>query len=158
MVKQLIGYNSLAFCINSNTMVFKKHSTLVQSLSVRPYTNNYCEWNICQYSTSCICCCTGYRIGTYFISHIQQWFSNIIYRDIKTQDDCLRLQQDIDAAARWEADWLMAFHPNKCTNLSVSPPKKNPRQNKTKQIFRNNYIFHNHIRDSVASAKYLDIT
>ena len=54
---------------------------------------------------------------------------SIIYRDIKTQDDCLRLQQDIDAAARWEADWLMAFHPNKCTNLSLSPP---PQKNKTK--------------------------
>ena len=39
------------------------------------------------------------------------------------------------------------------------PSKKNPpRQNKTKQIFRRNHIFHNHIRDSVASAKYLGIT
>jgi len=50
---------------------------------------------------------------------------SIIYRDIKTQDDCLKLQQDLDSAARWEADWLMAFHPNKCTKLTVSPPKNN---------------------------------
>ena len=48
----------------------------------------------------------------------------IIYRDIKTQDDCIKLQQDLDSAARWEADWLMAFHPNKCTKLTVSSKKK----------------------------------
>ena len=44
----------------------------------------------------------------------------IIYRDIKTQDDCIKLQQDLDSAARWEADWLMAFHPDKCTKLTVA--------------------------------------
>ena len=27
---------------------------------------------------------------------------SIIYRDIKTQDDCLKLQQDLDSTARWE--------------------------------------------------------
>jgi hypothetical protein len=51
---------------------------------------------------------------------------SIIYRDIKTQDDCLKLQQDLHSAARWEADWLMAsiqinapssqFPPKKTTN------------------------------------------
>jgi hypothetical protein len=58
----------------------------------------------------------------------------------------------------------MAFYPNKCTNLSLPPPpplphlQKTPRQTKTKQIFRNNYIFHKHIRDSVEPAKYHGIT
>ena len=50
---------------------------------------------------------------------------SIIYRDIKTQDDYLKLQQDLDSAARWEADWLMALHPDKCTILS---PPKSPHQ------------------------------
>jgi hypothetical protein len=50
---------------------------------------------------------------------------SIIYRDIKTQDDCLQLQQDLDSAARWEADWLMTFHPDKCTKLTVSQQQKN---------------------------------
>ena len=49
---------------------------------------------------------------------------SIIYRDIKTQDDCLKLQQDLDSAARWEADWLMAFHPDKCTKLTVAQKKQ----------------------------------
>jgi myo-inositol-hexaphosphate 3-phosphohydrolase len=75
---------------------------------------------------------------------------SIIYRDIKTQDDCLKLQQDLDSAARWEADWLVAFHPDKCTKLTVSQKKNQPIQL--------NYILHNHILESVTTAKYLDVT
>jgi hypothetical protein len=30
---------------------------------------------------------------------------------IKFQHNCNKLQQDVDAAARWESDWLMAFEP-----------------------------------------------
>lgn len=48
---------------------------------------------------------------------------SITYREIKTQDDCFKLQQDLDSAAQWEADWLMAFHPDKCTKLTVSQKK-----------------------------------
>jgi hypothetical protein len=73
---------------------------------------------------------------------------SIIYRDIKTQDDCLKLQQDLDAAA----DWLMAIHPDKCTKLTVPP------SHDKNQPIKHNYILHNHILESVTSAKYLDIT
>ena len=41
--------------------------------------------------------------------------NSIIYKEITCQDDCKKLQSDLDAAARWEADWLMAFHPDKCS-------------------------------------------
>jgi hypothetical protein len=34
---------------------------------------------------------------------------SIIYKTIKSQKDCDSLQEDLDAAARWESDWLMAF-------------------------------------------------
>jgi hypothetical protein len=44
---------------------------------------------------------------------------SIIYKTIKSQKDCDSLQEDLDAAARWESDWLMAFHPNKFTVLTV---------------------------------------
>ena len=73
---------------------------------------------------------------------------SIIYRDIKTQDDCLKLQQDLNSAARWETDWLMAFHPNKCTMYQAHSflPKNQP--------IKHNDILHNHILESVISAKY----
>jgi hypothetical protein len=41
-------------------------------------------------------------------------------KEITCQDDCKKLQSDLDAAARWEADWLMAFHPDKCTVLAIT--------------------------------------
>ena len=129
MLNHLIRYHTLAFFINSNTMVYKKHSTMDPRLSVRPYTNSCCKWNISDYSTSYISCSSGYCNWPYLISHLHKLLSRIIYRDIKTQDDCLRFQQDIDAAGRWEADWLMVFHPDKCTKLSLSPPQQKPPKN-----------------------------
>jgi hypothetical protein len=94
IINHLIGYHTLAFCINSNTMVYKKHSTLDPRLSVRPYTNSCCKRNTSQYSTSYIYRSPGYGIGAYFIYHVHKWLSRIIYRDIKAQYHCLKLQQD----------------------------------------------------------------
>ena len=74
---------------------------------------------------------------------------SIIYRPIRSLSDSQKLQVDLDAAARWERDWLMAFHPDKCTVLSVTQ-KKQPIQHK--------YILHNHTLESVTSAKYLGVT
>ena len=74
---------------------------------------------------------------------------SIINKEITCQDDCKKLQSDLDAAARWEADWLMAFHPDKCTVLTITQ-KKTP--------FKHDYILHNHILEPVTSAKYLGVT
>ncbi|KAK3087114.1 hypothetical protein FSP39_001879 [Pinctada imbricata] len=74
---------------------------------------------------------------------------SIIYKDIHEQDDCDKLQHDLDAAAKWESDWLMAFHPDKCTKLTISHKK---------QKYTHHYILHNHILESVDHAKYLGIT
>jgi myo-inositol-hexaphosphate 3-phosphohydrolase len=60
-----------------------------------------------------------------------------------------KLQSDLDAAARWEANWLMAFHPDKCTVLTITQ-KKTP--------FKHDYILHNHILEPVTSAKHLGVT
>jgi hypothetical protein len=48
---------------------------------------------------------------------------SIIYKTIKSQKDCDSLQEDIDAAARWESDWLMAFHPDKCSEFYCNVPE-----------------------------------
>ena len=74
---------------------------------------------------------------------------SIIYMPVRSQSDCLKLQADLDAAAKWEKDWLMAFHPDKCTFLSVTTKH---------QPVQHNYILHNHTLESVTSAKYLGIT
>ena len=38
---------------------------------------------------------------------------SIIYKKIHSINDARELQEDLEAAARWEQDWLMCFHPNK---------------------------------------------
>jgi hypothetical protein len=74
---------------------------------------------------------------------------SIIYKTIKSQKDCDSLQEDLDAAARWESDWLMTFHPDKCSVLTIT--------NKTNPV-KHNYLLRNHTLESVSSAKYLGIT
>jgi myo-inositol-hexaphosphate 3-phosphohydrolase len=59
------------------------------------------------------------------------------------------LQDDLEAAAKWEEDWLMAFHPDKCNLLSITTKRK------PEHVY---YNLHGHILESVDSAKYLGIT
>jgi hypothetical protein len=46
-------------------------------------------------------------------------YNRILMQQPDGREDCNKLQQGLDAAARWERDWLMAFHPDKCSVLSV---------------------------------------
>ena len=66
---------------------------------------------------------------------------------IKWQSDCLKLQCDLDTAAKWEKDWPMAFHHDKFTVLSVS--------SKQKPIKHSYYILHNNTLEVVISDKCL---
>lgn len=63
---------------------------------------------------------------------------------VKSQDDCLKFQADLDAAANSEEDWLMTFHPDKCDVLSLTT-KRQPLQHR--------YSLHTHILENVTSAK-----
>ena len=38
----------------------------------------------------------------------------IIQKTIESQEDCDKLQQDITNIGKWEQDWLMEFHLDKC--------------------------------------------
>ena len=49
---------------------------------------------------------------------------SIIYKEIKTINDAQNLQLDLDAACRWEKDWLMHFHPDKCNLISITQKRK----------------------------------
>ena len=49
---------------------------------------------------------------------------SIIYKEIHTESDARHLQQDLKAAARWEQDWPMCFHPDKCNVLSITQKQK----------------------------------
>ena len=51
--------------------------------------------------------------------------NSIIYKEIHSMDDARNLQQDLEATAKWEQDWLMSFHPDKCNITSVTQKKTN---------------------------------
>ena len=44
----------------------------------------------------------------------------IIYHPITNQQDTNALQEDLDALQRWESDWLMHFHPQKCQTMHIT--------------------------------------
>ena len=42
-----------------------------------------------------------------------------LLEEIKSIQDAIRLQQDIDAMEKWSRDWLLRFHPDKCHVLTL---------------------------------------
>ena len=75
----------------------------------------------------------------------------IAYLTVEGDGDALRLQQDLDALARWEDLWQMEFHPGKCYVLRVS---KKQRSN----VREHDYVLHGHTLEVVDRVKYLGIT
>ena len=74
---------------------------------------------------------------------------SIIYKEIRSSNDTYKLQSDLDAAAKWEQDWLMSFHPDKCSVLQITTKK---------QPIQHNYILHGHTLTTETSTKYLGVT
>ena len=48
----------------------------------------------------------------------------ILYRQIRTQQDCAILQDDLNNLAAWGQKWGMAFHPDKCSTIRISRSRK----------------------------------
>ena len=72
----------------------------------------------------------------------------VLYRRIENKKDCDTLQGDLDQLQRWESDWLMRFHPNKCQVVRVTN-KKN--------IIRHEYTIRGEKLEVVENAKYLGV-
>ena len=73
----------------------------------------------------------------------------LLYRPIYNKSDTELLQKDLAELEKWEKEWQMAFHPEKCVVIQVS--------NKRNTI-TSNYRLHNHQLESVDSSKYLGVT
>ena len=72
----------------------------------------------------------------------------ILYRAIKSRNDQLILQDDLDALGEWELKWQMEFNVTKCHVLSVTDKLK-PRPP--------SYSLHGQKLEEVKSAKYLGV-
>ena len=73
----------------------------------------------------------------------------IAYLAIKSNSNCVTLQNDLNKLGFWESKWKMAFHPNKCNVLSII---------KSKTPINYNYTLHGQVLQHVYKAKYLGVT
>ena len=73
----------------------------------------------------------------------------VVYLTVSSDSERSKLQSDLDKLAKWENNWKMEFHPEKCTVLTVSK-KRNP--------VKWNYTLHGHILAHETSSKYLGCT
>ena len=73
---------------------------------------------------------------------------SLLYRRIKTIDDCRLLQHDLDALEQWEHTWQMSFRPDKCKLLRFT---------RSHSPIPFNYTLHHHTLPSVPSCKYLGV-
>ena len=72
-----------------------------------------------------------------------------MYRQIDSQSDCKKLQEDLDALQHWEDMWLMSFNASKCNTMWVT------------SLFKPisfSYSIHNTTLDNVPYTKYLGVT
>ena len=67
-----------------------------------------------------------------------------IYLILTSENDWEKLQEELQALERWEADWLMEFHPDECSVIRITmkktdhgypyPPLPNPRKRNKHKI------------------------
>jgi hypothetical protein len=74
---------------------------------------------------------------------------SLLYRKIKTPEDSIILQDDLNRLQKWEKDWQMSFNPSKCEVIRITR-KRNP-VNAT-------YSIHGHNLAIVKGGKYLGVT
>ncbi len=73
----------------------------------------------------------------------------LLYRPIKSNEDQLALQADLDSLSRWCTTWGMNFNAKKCNILSIS---------RSRTPFSMLYTIGGQVLEHVNSAKYLGVT
>ena len=72
----------------------------------------------------------------------------IVYRQINRPEDCFILQEDLNSLAEWESKWGMAFHPQKCSVMSIT---------RSRSPVKYSYRLKGHVLDLQDSTKYLGV-
>ena len=72
----------------------------------------------------------------------------LLYLTIHISSDCTKLQDDLNNLQKWESDWQMSFHPEKCEVIHITT-KKYPIKHK--------HTLHGHTLLSAPKIKYLSV-
>ena len=73
----------------------------------------------------------------------------MLHNTITEQSDQDTMQRDIEKLTTWEKQWNMQFHPDKCTNTSIT---------RKQQTLLGKYTINNHQLENVTETKYLGLT
>ena len=74
----------------------------------------------------------------------------VCYREIKNEEDTLKLQRDIDRLGSWARKWGIRFQPVKCNMMQLT--------NKRCSKIQANYTLEGTVLENVESIKYLRVT
>ena len=74
----------------------------------------------------------------------------VCYREIKNEEDTLKLQRDNDRLGSWARKWGMRFQPVKCNMMQLT--------NKRSSKIQANYTLEGTVLENVESIKYLGVT
>ena len=72
----------------------------------------------------------------------------LLYLTIHNSSDCTKLQDDLNNLQKWESDWQMSFHPEKCEVIHITTKK---------YLIIHKYTLHGHTLLSVPQIKYLGV-
>ena len=72
----------------------------------------------------------------------------VVYRSVKSDEDCEALQSDLAHLEEWERKWCMHFNPDKCNTISITRKKKR---------INFQYTLHGQNLKRVDSATYLGV-
>jgi hypothetical protein len=72
----------------------------------------------------------------------------VLYRSVKSNNDCQTLQQDLAQLELWEKKWCMSFNASKCSTITITRKKK---------TISHEYKIHDQVLEKVDSATYLGV-
>ena len=75
---------------------------------------------------------------------------SLLFRLVNSQQDADYLQKGLTALEKWEREWQMSFHPEKCTVIRMHASKKS--------VINTTYTLHNQVLQTTDSSKYLGVT
>ena len=81
--------------------------------------------------------------------HQNVLLTTVSYTVIRSLDDAIQLQKDLEKLKEWERDWLMEFHAQKCQVMHVTK-KGNP--------MKKNYTIHGVTLQETIGAKYQNVS
>ena len=61
---------------------------------------------------------------------------SLLFHVINSQQDAVYLQKALTALEKWESEWKMSFHPEKCTVIRIHATKN--------RVINTTYTLHNH--------------